>query len=991
MNSNSNSKSDIEGSSSSSSSSSSSDEESSLNGGNGKNKQILFTATKESHFYEQLGAPTILYRYTPSSNSTPGSSPDPDPGPIDEDSYKSGSYHNWKPHVTDISDLDVPQMNLYTDHIIDSIHRQNRARIMYYYPGTLGRSLPSRLSLINNTNTNANANNGTRSQTRSGSHSSSDSGSGSRNKYQHRHKYDRKSSFLTLSNHYQRQDDEDGTRNYANPPKDGNDNDIKSLAMSESTLKMKYKIQRMHSCPKEGYSAPFTEIDVRICLGGSEIPSTFLDGKGDRTEVGKDVRSIKEKPFFYGNCLALFPCSCIACVGNNVGNNVGNDNRNRNSNIKSEGKGMSSAKTTSPDNSHDRESEGNKGNVNVNTIAKHQSLFLLYPKGGQNIAVSSIRMPQTSQMEQVRVNGNGKGKGKGITNQLDVGARVMQIQGCFNANEPQSITDKMPFVVRTAKDCSMILCSTIDDHGDDNDDDQNGNSSTCTRKYNLQNIAKLTFDDGNGNGLEPIHIAAKQQNSTLQGGTVPTFATVCKSRIDMVMGDVGPNVIHYTTCGGNGIDTLRYKIHNLASISLINFSTMNPNVLWSAARSNLKHELYQGRRFQKRPTIGYGHSLHSIDLRSSKASFVWSPSDDDFVCTGIHSVTGIFVEDENPYSIFASTYSSSEGKVYHIDARMPARSLYSWTLAGLCDEERVMNSPSGIYGSGMMLAKAIHPYSGFGLDLGMDFPILGAKKEPQAFGFHIFQKPSKLGNFQTRNLEKMANTGLDPLGAFATSSFHALPDVSERVFTTGIAAFYSPISSLVKEPQLLGYETPPNLALCIISANSRGDLYSYSMAACPGGQPGLSQAVNGGPLGACAVSLQDGSFEVPDVDTSNDGLAWTLSNTYPSTESGRSTIKALPKSQYCILNPTKTSHKTTRIQRDDLITIKHSSPEKEFGTGFERPPISRHLVAHLPKGNREPIVSIGSKRRHYNIKEPSENLKSIVSKLRSRKSINTSL
>ena len=781
----------------------------------------------------------------------------------------------------------------------------------------------------------------------------------------------------------------------------------------------------MHSNPKEGYAAPFAEKDVRICLGGKDIASfetgyADLDGNG-RTEVGKDVRSIQEKPFFYGNCLLLFPCSCYSCVGVGVGVGVG-------VNDKSGGKQMRSAKTIP---SRDHEGDHNKGNVNINDNDndnatfqhQHQSVFLLYSKG-QSIAVSSIRMPQNGQMERVRVNGNASAKGnrnrnrngyangyangnasssacnRNRTNQLDVGATVMQIQGCFNVNEPQSIPDKVPFVVRTAKDCSVILCSAVDNHDDDNgngNDDGNGNSS-CTRKYNLQNIAKLNFCDDYGNFLEPIHMAAKQQNSTLQGGTVPTFATVCKSRTDMVMGDVGPNVIHYTTCGGNGsgngIDTVRYKIHNLASISQIHFSTMNPNVLWSAARSNLKHELYQGKRFQKRPTIGYGHSLHSIDLRSSKASFVWSPSDDDFVCTGIHSVTGILVEDENPHSIFASTFSSSEGKMYHIDARMPARSLYSWTLAGLCDDERIMHSPSGIYGSGMLLAKPIRTYSHAhapsGLGFGLDLPILGAKKEPQAFGFHIFQKPSKLGNFQTRNLEKMANTGLDPFGAFATSSFHALPNVSERVFTTGIAAFYSPISSLVKEPQRLGYETVPKLALCVISANSRGDLYSYSMAACPGGQSGLSQAVNGGPLGACAVPLQDGSFEVPDVDSSNDRLAWTLSNTYPSTECGRSTIKALPKSQYCILDPKKTSYQTTRIQRDDSMTLKHPLPEKQLGTGFEMPPINRPLVAHLPKGNGETRGFRGRKRRHYNIKEPSENLKSIVSKLRSRKSINTS-
>ena len=885
-----------------------------------------FTNTKAPHFYEQLGAPTLLYRHghrygkchdtinahntrTTTRNSSDTAAAEYDPS--DEETF-----HSWKPWRVQVEDLSDYQMNYHKEHILNNLNHANRARLLHYNHGSLGRAIPLDLC---------------------------------RHKI---HQYDIQSPYITMT---------DVT---ASSP---------SLSrFEEARIKMEFSREHMHASPRDGYTAPFEGRQVRICLGGEDMDRYELKQESQKfitkKEKPKEKKYVQNSPHFYGNCLVLLPCHCAICNSNKFDSFRGashNDDQTDALGSRAHDETISADGATV------------KGTIDTMPPWSRNN-FLLYPKG-QNISISSIAMPH------IQNTGNNYASSSSTTlqskmSELDVGSRVMQLEPCFNPNEPDLIPNEIPIVVRTAKDCSVIICRP---------DEQSTHSttSTCQTKYNLQNISCLNFCDERGKALEPIHVAARHYNATLQGGTVPTFATVCKSNTDLVFGEVGPNIVHYTTCNGSrcsDIHTQQHHIRNLASISQIHFSNMNPNVLWSAARSKTKHEFYRGKKYQIRPAIGYGHSLHSIDLRSNTASFVWSPSDDDFVCKGIHSVNGVLIDEDNPYSIFVST-SSLEGKMFHIDGRMPGRSLYSWSLAGMCDNERIMSSPSGIYGAGMILAQ---PNLYGGLKKELDLPILGAKKEPNAFGFHLFQKPSRLGNFQTRNLERMAHvSGLDSLGSFATSSFFALPHVSESIFTTGIAAFYSPLSLLVKDAALLGYAAPPKVALCVISANSNGDLHSYSMIACPADQSGQTQTVTEGPLGACAVPLPGTSYDPSNsgVEHTTPSLAWRLSNAYPSKSNGTLPIEGFPSSQYCILDPNETSEMNARIPRDSLITIEHPPTEICFGDASKRPPVRRPVVAHVPKDRYSEAGGVNKKRR-YTVKHPSENLKSIASTLRSRTS-----
>jgi hypothetical protein len=502
----------------------------------------------------------------------------------------------------------------------------------------------------------------------------------------------------------------------------------------------------------------------------------------------------------------------------------------------------------------------------------------------------------------------------------------------------------------------------------------------CARSCHLKKIATQSYHDSDGNGMEPIHVATRQQNSTTMygGSMLPTFATLCKSTTDLVMGEYGPCTIYHTTCNGNDLQSQRYEIANLASISQIHFSHMHPMVLWSAARSKRHHELYLGKGYYRRPAIGFGHSLHSIDLRSGKASFVWSQSEDEYMPENMHSISGILVDECNPFSLYISSYSS--GKLYHVDARMPARTLCSWYLPGICSEERMYNSPSGIYGSGTLLTK---PFLGSCLKNSNDVPILGASKEPNAFGFHLYQKPSNLAHFQTKNLEKVAGHGLDPMGTLAKSSFFPLPVVSENVFTTGIVAFYQPLSCLIDNVNSLDYDFEPEFALCVIYANSLGNLYSYTLAACPQDREGKARPVVGGPIGSCAVPLPIVAKEEQNIpDSPTDKLYWTLRNSYPNQVDAKHEPYELPPTQYKILDPIRTSQMSTRVPKRRLSELNHPTPRISIGPLNKSPPQRQSLIAYFPKQEK----SSGNIRRSrsYPVQKPSEDLQSIVSKLRAK-------
>ncbi len=656
--------------------------------------------------------------------------------------------------------------------------------------------------------------------------------------------------------------------------------------------------------------------------------------KDKRLEIEKRY-DIQDNPFSFGNCLQLIPCSCCAC----------------------------SAKS-------------NKLSLKNN--------FLIYPKG-QSLCISLIRFPHPLHEEYVHPDYAFPIQERKDV-QVDVGGRVLQVETSI---DPSDTTNNIPSetfsVVRTPKDFVMVACQkSVEQY-----------AIYCTGAYKLEkiktlNITSASDDRGGGESLEPVFVAANKHNpSSAFNGRRPTFATLSKRQDEMVLGEVGPTVIHHITCdvvdAKPNLNMKRHEIENVASISQIHFSPMHPMVLWSAARSKSEHKLILGVGYHTRPTIGYGHSLHSIDLRSNQASFVWSPSHDEYVCKGIHSVDSILTDNRNPYSIYVSS-SSAGGKVYHVDARMPARTICSWALPGMCNEDpdpMLCNSPSGIYKCGMHLTRPqIHGcYSAL---KNIDLPVLGATKTPKSFGFHLYQAPEKRGYFHTKNLERVANQGLDPTRNMVTSTYVPHPFASDNTFTTGIAAFYVPTSSILKDVGLLGYDEKPDLSLCVITATSRGHLFSTTMLACPEGQEAKAEMVNGGPLGACAVPLptMNANKRMPQDKRSHSKLPWTLSNIYPSLSDdfiARNTI--IPSHQYSRVPPEKTYSENIWIAEQPLIGLPHPRPHKYIGRASMKPPTVRPIITYkveIPEGNRYPG------KRRYPVKRPSENIRAIISKLRER-------
>ena len=890
--------------------------------------------------YEQLGAPTILHLHQPIDCSE-NKEEDYNLAAMEHTPQVNESHHTLQPWRNTLNDLDPKQIHRYAENIVQLTQNSDRARLMHYFHDSLGRSiLPE----------------GYRRQM---------------------HDYDTDSQYLKFGRNLgsgieakgeavavEETEAEKEKETKAEAEAEAEDRTgairMETTPLQESRIKMKYSMQRMHASPRAGYCAPFHLGGIEWCMGGDTMTHDDGDDGDDdddddnddddatatatatatgTKEVGKDRPNLQDNPLHYGNCLELLPCTCNACSRNY---------------------GTTGTRINRQDGLHRNESQ----NISNN--------FLLYPRG-QSLCLSAIRLPHTQSAGTVDTD---LGEIPSRTDsQIDVGGRILQVQSCFDTNDPSTIPTKTLSIVRTPKDCVLVSCEAQHEYY----------AIKCTGRYKMNRIATVDLSDGRGNSLEPIYVAAKKHNSTLYGGQGPIFATLSKNTAETVLGEAGPTTIHYINCDINNfanMKTKRHEIGNLASISQIQFSAMHPMVLWSAARSKSQHKLYLGKGYFRRPTIGYGHSLHSIDLRSNRGSFVWSPSDDEFVCTGIHSIDGMLTDNERPHSI----YVSSSSKLYHVDARMPARTICTWALPGMCNDDQTMNSPSGIYGCGMLLTR---PQQNLNRTDTFDLPILGASKEPKSFGLHLYQHPEKLGNFQTKTLERMAHKGLDPMRNIATSSFFPQPNVSENAFTTGIAAFYAPAPSVFNDIDSLGYDENPGLALCVISSTSRGHLYSHTMLACREGQETKARIVHGGPLGSVAIPNVNMNGDVfrgtspGALSGTHHELKWSLSNTYPSPSDCITKPTAIPKSQYCKLPPIETYGDKMRISEHNLTKLRHPQPDKYIGSSSAKPPLHRPIITYFPNTRKERARS--RKKRRYTVKKPSENLRNIISKLRESK------
>mmetsp|Transcript_16005 Transcript_16005/g.40148 ORF Transcript_16005/g.40148 Transcript_16005/m.40148 type:complete len:953 (-) Transcript_16005:3083-5941(-) len=357
------------------------------------------------------------------------------------------------------------------------------------------------------------------------------------------------------------------------------------------------------------------------------------------------------------------------------------------------------------------------------------------------------------------------------------------------------------------------------------------------------------------------------------------------------------NIVHNYTYGTERIAMTRHDITNLKSISFIDFSTRNPMCLWSAASSHVRPALAPGHIYKmKRQTkspFGLGSSLFAIDLRTNSASFQWSPSAEEMTTEGVHSINGILTDWTRENTVFVT--SSSAGKTYEIDGRMPCRAVNTWSLTSVCEESRDMTlPPKSFYGEPSLLTKPLELCKSLSAASRNDSPLVKVNTDFRTSGIHLFQKPLRNPRFQSDSLECVGMAELDTTGtaSIATSSYFDLIDVSDDTYTCGISSIRLPLDRFVrKKDHVWTHFLEEKLhVLCTMTINNKGDIYCHSLLECNNKAtvPGNCRRFDGLPIGTTAINIPtrvDGRTKLLKnghwKPTGGMNLSLFLSNTYP--------------------------------------------------------------------------------------------------------------
>lgn len=270
----------------------------------------------------------------------------------------------------------------------------------------------------------------------------------------------------------------------------------------------------------------------------------------------------------------------------------------------------------------------------------------------------------------------------------------------------------------------------------------------------------------------------------------------------------------------------QHTIPCLSSISKIDFTSSHPMTLWAAANSYVRPAITEG-ILQDGPYAGNGHSLFLIDLRNDSATFQWSPSSEEFETEGFHSISGIMTDWDKENRLWVSSVSA--GKTWELDSRMPCKVVSSWSLPGSCDDFGSVLPVSGLHGDGSILTKPCQLHN----DDDFVRPILSVGKSPGSYGLHLYQPNVSLPRFQTQSLE-VAGCAIPSRfsASYVASSCFPLPDVSDRVFTCGLAAFRTPTEYFLTKSDLntVGCSLEESKhVLSALTMTNKGDIYLHAL------------------------------------------------------------------------------------------------------------------------------------------------------------------
>jgi hypothetical protein len=363
--------------------------------------------------------------------------------------------------------------------------------------------------------------------------------------------------------------------------------------------------------------------------------------------------------------------------------------------------------------------------------------------------------------------------------------------------------------------------------------------------------------------------------------TDPKLAVLYES--GRVPGGACNTIYHF--CFGSEMSNLRkteHVIRNLERIEHLDFNSHHPMLLWTAARSFVQPVLRpdpQARCFR----AGFGTSLFSVDLRSDQASFQWSPSAEGKLVEGCCAISGLHTDWTRENTIWV--VSSGAAKVWQLDARMPCRPVTCWSLPFHCDDFGAHVPVEGIQGAGTILTQPALCFEQEAELKAQSSPVLSVSLNTETYGIHLYQEPAELPRFQTRSVECAVGSHLSRIEGMSvcSSATFPLPDVGQKVFTCGLAAFRCPPSRLLSPTQLsgLGVDTYSNGIISIVSMTNHGDLYCHNIFE-TSSPDSHSFGFDDLPIGARCIPVE-GLMDGPghSMKSSNGVLKISLCNRFP--------------------------------------------------------------------------------------------------------------
>lgn len=513
------------------------------------------------------------------------------------------------------------------------------------------------------------------------------------------------------------------------------------------------------------------------------------------------------------------------------------------------------------------------------------------------ICLSKIVFPNDNTKKDLqRLSKQGKNYDDTANNSINLHAPIQQIVS-YGAPDIRETSGNTWFMARTRSHCSVICVSHKMCEQEKDEEQIVGRKENAEREI-LQEVTRIYFDNDelSSSFTQPETILKVCNDKPRYCTGYHNVSSSCFFSPPPMFAIAGPkNTIHQLVVGSSP-SIQSYTFENICNQKMIEY-TFHPMILWSSAyHSN---------------TNDFGNILFQLDLRSkNSATRVWSASHANYMVDGMCSIRSFLQHPTKEHTAYAT---SSLGKLYELDTRMPMKQVVTWTLPAEVETYRngddllvmataAADCSSNLTDSHHKNDDEVHQKGLFNITQSsspaLEAAIIAVQKAPLAYGLRLYQSPTQSPCFGTLPLESGPYSGISTKrghSCIATSAVYPLPDFSPNVFYCGLASvsipklllqrsngsFSSSNSQRLYEDRKTSQSQTQHSALCVLLLTSLGDMYCHTLLECDRNKPRQSFAFDGLPLGVSAIPVPQpsSSFSIDINDTHF--LPIYLTNKYP--------------------------------------------------------------------------------------------------------------